>query len=61
MASLLSVNGKLRSLYYQAGVEEDRASGYKVIDIGEPLVMRYLYFFLNFKSKGKDFVYPWKR
>jgi hypothetical protein len=53
MANLLSVNGKLKSLYYQAGVEEERSSGYKVIDIGQPLVVRYLFFFLNFKTKGK--------
>jgi hypothetical protein len=51
-ASLLSVNGKLRSLYDSASVNEDRAYGYKQVEIAQPLVVRYLYFFL--KHKGQE-------
>ncbi len=43
MASLLSVNGTLKSLYHEPEVEEDRSIGYKAVEIGEPLVVRYLH------------------
>lgn len=49
-ASVLSVNGKLRSLYDAAAVTEKRATGYKQVDIGEALIMQYLYFFLRHKT-----------
>ena len=54
MASLLSVNGKLRSLFFQAGAEEERSTGYKALDIGEPLIVRYLYFLLRFETKEDE-------
>lgn len=52
-ASILSVNGKLRSLYDHASVEQERAQGYKKIEIGKPIVVRYLYFFLQHKMPEK--------
>lgn len=52
-ASVLSVNGKLRSLYDRATVTEPRASGYTDLDIGRPLIVQYLYFFLRHKSPEK--------
>lgn len=54
MACLLSVNGNLRSLYKQAGVEEERSIGYKALDIGEPLVVRYLYFFIKYEPNERE-------
>jgi len=53
---LLSVGGKLQSLYLPAQVSEDnpRAAEYKDIEIGKPLVVRYLHHFLNFPD-AKDY------
>jgi len=51
-ASLLSVNGKLRSLFDSATISEERAYGYKQVEIAQPLIVRYLYFFL--KHKGRE-------
>jgi hypothetical protein len=45
--SLLSVNGKLRSLYYEPGEQEERSENYTPLEIGKPIVVRYLYFFLK--------------
>lgn len=53
MVSILSVNGNLQSLYKQAGVEAERSTGYKALDIGEPLVVRYLYFFIKHETQEK--------
>ncbi|MHC4692138.1 MAG: hypothetical protein ACYS67_05295 [Planctomycetota bacterium] len=47
MANLLSVNGKLESMNNVPGAEVNRSTDYTEIKIGEPLVVRYLYFFLN--------------
>ncbi len=44
--SLLSVKGKLYSLYNHAALEEERAHGYKQIEIGNPILIGYLYFSL---------------
>jgi hypothetical protein len=52
-ASILSVNGKLRSLYDRATVTEERAHGYNEADIGQPLIVRYLYFLLRFDKPEK--------
>ena len=55
--SLLSVNGKLRSLYYEPGEQEERSQGYTSLELGKPLVVRYLYFFLkldNAKNKNQE-------
>jgi len=49
-ASVLSINGRLRSLYDVAAVKEKRITGYKPVAIGKPLVIRYLYFFLYHKA-----------
>lgn len=49
-ASVLSVNGKLRSLYDVAAAKEKRKTGYKPVTIGNPLIIRYLYFFLCHKT-----------
>jgi len=46
-ASVLSVNGKLRSLYDRATLSEPRSTGYTALDIGKPLIVQYLYFFLK--------------
>lgn len=43
MASLLSVNGELRSLYEPVSVDARRSTGYEPVGIGKPLVVRYLY------------------
>lgn len=48
--SVLSVNGKLRSLYDVAAAKEKRTTGYKTVAIGKPLIIRYLYFFLCHKT-----------
>ena len=48
-ASLLSINGELRSLFDRATLEEERSQGYKKIEIGKPIIIRYLYFFLQHK------------
>jgi len=54
MASLLSVNGELKGMYYIPNEEEARSIGYEPVKIGYPLVVRYLRFFLNHpKSKNK--------
>ncbi len=52
-ASILSVNGKLRSLYDHATVDEERAQGYNQVDVGQPLIVRYLYFFLRLERPEK--------
>ncbi|WP_430931734.1 hypothetical protein [Saccharicrinis sp. 156] len=55
--SLLSVNGKLRSPYYEPGEQEVRNQAYIPVEIGKPLVVRYLYFFLkldNANSKHQE-------
>ena len=51
MTSLRSVGGKLESLYGQPGADEELSPGYKPLRIGEPLVARYLRFFIKFESK----------
>ena len=48
-ASLLSIHGELRSLFDRATLEEERSQGYKKIEIGKPIIIRYLYFFLQHK------------
>jgi hypothetical protein len=54
-ANLLSVNGELRSLYYEPGEEVERSQGYTALGIGKPIVIRYLYFFLRLdNARGKD-------
>ncbi len=50
--SVLSVNGNLRSAYYEPGTEEERSIGYTPIEIGKPIVVRYLYFFLKLDNAG---------
>ena len=50
--SLLSVNGQLRSMYYEPGEDEERSQGYTPVEIGKPLVVRYLYFFLKLDDAG---------
>lgn len=51
-ASLLSVNGKLHSLFDSATVSEKRSQGYKQAELGQPLIVRYLYFFLVHQGQG---------
>lgn len=46
-ASILSVNGKLMSLYDSASVEEPRSAGYNTVEIGKPLIIQFLYFYLK--------------
>jgi hypothetical protein len=45
-ASILSVNGKLVSLYDLASVDIPRSAGYRKVKLGKPLLVRYLYFSL---------------
>ncbi len=53
MINLLSVNGELRKLVYDPQIDgEERATGYEPVAIGQPLVIRYLYFFLNEKRSN---------
>lgn len=54
MASLLSVNGVLKSLYEQATHTEARSHGYKSLEIGQPLVVRYLHLFTKWNNKNKN-------
>ena len=53
-ANVLSVNGTLKSLFDHATVTEPRASGYKEIQIGKPLVVRYLRVFVKWGDKNKN-------
>lgn len=55
-ASVLSVNGKLCSLYDAPAAKRKRIRGYRPVAIGEPLVIRYLYFFVchnTYERKNK--------
>ena len=52
-ASILSVNGELGSLFDRATLEGKRSQGYKKIEIGKPIIVRYLYFFLKHKKPEK--------
>ncbi len=45
--TLLSVNGELRNMYMDATDSGDRAHGYAPVEIGEPLMVRYLHFYLK--------------
>ena len=54
MVSLLSVNGILQSLYHEPGIDEKRSIGYKPIDIGEPIVVRYLRVFIKHDSRERE-------
>ena len=47
MGSVISVNGKLHSVYKKISTTEDRSDGYKPVRIGQPLIIRYLNFFLK--------------
>jgi hypothetical protein len=49
-ASLLSVNGALRSLYESASTTDRRSQGYEALGLGKPVVLRYLRFFLKFEK-----------
>jgi hypothetical protein len=51
--SVLSVNGRLRSLYDTSVVKEKRTRGYRPVALGKPLVVRYLYFFVRHKTHEK--------
>jgi hypothetical protein len=44
---LFSVGGKLQSLYTGVDPALERSQGYKDVQIGKPLVVRYLHFFLH--------------
>jgi len=52
MANLLSVNGTLERMNKVPGAKETRSIDYTEIKIGEPLVVRYLYFFLKLPKAG---------
>lgn len=52
MANLLSVNGNLEKMNKVPGADLTRTTDYTEIKIGEPLVVRYLYFFLNLPEAG---------
>ena len=55
MANLLSVNGTLKLMHFVPDENEERSAGYEAIDIGKPLVLRYLSFFLKHDdAKGGD-------
>lgn len=53
MGIAISVNGKLMSVYDQFSSSEERCDGYTQIQIGKPLLIRYLNFFLNFNTQEK--------
>ncbi len=42
MASLLSINGELATLYNVPGGDTRRSTGYVQVDLGRPIVVRYL-------------------
>ena len=53
--ALLSVNGHLRSMYIDATTEKKRTAGYTAVEIGRPLMIRYLRIYLNDqKLKNKN-------
>ena len=54
MASLLSVNGLLKSLYEQSDNSGKRSQGYSELKIGKPLVVRYLRVFTKWGTKSKN-------
>lgn len=45
MGVAISVNGRLRSVYDQFSSSEERSDGYTQVQIGKPLLIRYLNFF----------------
>lgn len=47
MASLQSVDGNLQSMFSPADTDVPRSQGYTPVEIGEPLVVRYLYLYLR--------------
>jgi hypothetical protein len=55
MANLLSINGSLRLMHYVPDRVGERSAGYEPIDIGKPLVIRYLSFFIRHEDEtGHD-------
>lgn len=50
MANLLSIDGRLKEMFYLPADKEERSAGYESVDIGNPLVIRYLSFFLKHKT-----------
>jgi hypothetical protein len=54
MAGLLSVNGELKSLYFQPGSGQKRSKGYKQVQIGQPLMVRFLYFSVKWGDGTKQ-------
>lgn len=53
MGVAISVNGRLRSVYDQFSSSEERSDGYTQVQIGKPLLIRYLNFFLKFATDEK--------
>ncbi len=53
MASFLSVDGELQSLYEIPGPESPRAQGYQPVEIGKPLMIRYLFFLIKWGTEDK--------
>ena len=51
-ARLFSVNGTLQSLYESAGASDARSASYTPVDVGQPLVVQYLRFFLRHKPES---------
>jgi len=54
MGSALSVNGKLQSIFKTYSTTQDRSEGYKPVEIGKPLIVRYLHFFLKHEADEKE-------
>lgn len=53
-ANVLSVNGTLKSLFDHVEDDAPRSYGYAKIEIGKPLVARYLRIFVKWGDKNKD-------
>ena len=53
-ANVLSVNGALKSLFDHVAEDSPRSYGYTKVEIGKPLVARYLRIFVKWGDKNKD-------
>lgn len=54
MANLISIGGRLKHMHYVPEENDERAAGYEPVDIGKPLVIRYLSFFIKYKDERGD-------
>ena len=53
--ALLSVNGNLHNMYFDATTKQERSAGYTAVEIGKLIMIRYLRFYLKHQDlKNKN-------